>query len=83
MHSHSQRRVPARVLYCLPGLAWRLSGVSLPHPPGCRSKEKDFLYLPQLESALKAGSLTRLLTALSRQPGVQKAYVQVGASGAP
>ncbi|KAI3435713.1 hypothetical protein D9Q98_001771 [Chlorella vulgaris] len=43
---------------------------------GCRSTEKDFIYQERIDEMLKAGSVTRLLTALSREAGVRKAYVQ-------
>ncbi len=45
---------------------------------GCRSSKKDLLYKDALDSMVASGSISKVVYALSREPGVRKAYVQVG-----
>ena len=43
---------------------------------GCRTSQGDFLYREEWEDYLQSGQLSRLVTALSREPGQTKSYVQ-------
>jgi len=48
---------------------------------GCRSSDTDLLFKQELAHAVVSGSLTRVLPAYSREPGVPKTYVQVSTGG--
>eukprot|EP00775_Hariotina_reticulata_P010070 gene10070-10225_t len=52
---------------------------------GCRSSDTDFLFKQELAQAVSSGTLTKVLPAFSREPGVPKTYVQdvIMAAAAP
>jgi sulfite reductase alpha subunit-like flavoprotein len=44
---------------------------------GCRSSAADYLFQQTLDEMVAAGSISKVLVAFSREPGLPKTYVQV------
>ena len=45
---------------------------------GCRSTASDYLFQQTLDEMVQSGSISKVLVAFSREPGLPKTYVQVG-----